>query len=264
MKALFFTLLLLLPPGAEAAKAKKKEAKLDPHKMSEAELRKAAESELRISTPSGKVVPLEAPESGMVSTEELVREAEKEPLATSEVEVGAQSFRPVGSGRISSAETYSYDGLSTKPMVLFGGRHWFLQRLRTSAPYRAGLSLQGGVSSHSMRIKTNRGYVYDDVRLNTLVGLVGPEAEYFLDGRRRFALGLRLGAGRLLSSQSAAASTINQSRSLGIWEGSAHLRFQPTRNFYLTTAYARRSNLGSAEGLGVQENNYQAFIGFGM
>ncbi|MGE3262378.1 MAG: hypothetical protein AB7K68_11410 [Bacteriovoracia bacterium] len=263
---MFFLFLLIAMPLAEA-KPKKNSAKPDPRQMSEIELRNTAESELRsVDLPKEKAAPLQTPsyDSGLVSTSEILREDEKEPLPASEMDLGAQAFRPVGTGRVSSGETYSFDGLSAKPMILLGGRHWLYQGLRTSVPARVGLGLQVGVSSSTLRIQTNRGFVYDNVRLNSFLAMVGPDAEYFLDRRRRLAVGARVAAGRMLLSQSAPNSSITQSRSVGAWEAGGHLRYQPTRSFFVNAAYARRATIGAGQGLGIQQNNYEALIGFGM
>jgi hypothetical protein len=263
MKLCSLILALLVLSTVASAKPKKK-LKPNPAKMSEVELRNTAESELHnVAIPKGAVIPMAAPDDALVSTD-ILREQAKEPLAASEFELGLQLYRPLGLGHVSSAETYSFAGLSAKPMLLAGGRHWFLQKLRTEVPIRVGLGFLGGLSTNTLRIQTNRGYVYDDVRLNSWLALVGPEAEYFLDGRRRFALGARVSAGRLLTTQAGGNSSINQSQGNGVWETEGHFRYQPSTAFFVRVAYARRANLGKNEGIQAQENNFEALIGFGM
>ncbi|MGZ3693620.1 MAG: hypothetical protein ACXWQO_05480 [Bdellovibrionota bacterium] len=259
-----FLAVLFVFAGIADAKPKKKGPKPDPSKMSSVELRNTAESELQnVAIPKGAKTPVAVPAEAMVSTDILHKEAQ-EPLAPSEVEAGVQAYRPIGSGKVSNAETYSFNGLSSKPMFLVGGRHWFYQALRTSTPIRAGLGFQGGLSSNVLNIQTSSGFVYDDVHLNSLLAMVGPEAEYFIDGRRHLAIGTRVAVGRLLSTQSSRNSTINQSQGSGIWEAGGHVRFQPSSSFFVRAAYARRANLGSTEGIRAQENNFEALIGFGM
>jgi hypothetical protein len=265
--SIILAVCLIVTATAEAKPKAPKPAKRTAADLTSVELHETAIQELQ-SVPAAEgaaVQPMAtSPGDALVSTAEALKEEVQEPLASSEIEIGAQSYRPLGSGQVAAGETYSYDHLSAKPMLLAGGRHWFYQGLRTSFPFRAGVGLQAGFSRNSMVIQTNRGFVYDDVHLNSIVALVGPEAEYFLDAKRRFGVGLRAAAGRLLSAQSATNTSITQSQSASIWEGSAHFRYQPSSSFFVKLAYARRANLGSGHGIRVQQNNYEAFVGFGM
>ena len=251
-----------------AAEAKPKTKAKKPKKaadLTSSELHSAAVEELAVPTQGKAVKPMAtSPDDALVSTAEALRQEAQEPYPASEVEFGAQSYHPVGTGTVAAGETYSYDRLSAKPMVLVGGRHWFYQRLRTSAPWRVGAALQAGFSRNSLSVQTTRGFVYNDVHLNSFLVLVGPETEYFLGAQRRFGLGIRLAAGRLLASQSATNTSITQSQSATSWEAGVHLRYQPSSGFFVKLGFARRSNFGDEQDLRVQQNNYEALAGFAM
>lgn len=265
MKFLVLFVLILFPFCAEAKKkpAAKAERK-DASTMTEAELRAMAESELRVEKPGDAIVPLRSPNSGMVSTDEILKRDLDEPFPASEFELGIQSYSPKGTGTISSGETYSYAGLRSRPLASAGFRHWFYQNLRSSRPWRVGGILQLSLSSNSLDVETSRGVNYQNVHLNTYLAKVGPEAEYFIDSRRHWAAGLGLGFSRIFAVQSGGSSSLNRSQDANAWEAGAHIRFQPFSGFFARLGYSRRGIVGESEGLGTQENNYGAFIGFGM
>ncbi len=249
--------LLLLSVTASAKK---------PEELTESDLKNLAEQELS-STPSGAVLkPFSLPEEndGLVSTAEAVREEEQEPLPSSEFELGGQPYRPVGQGRISASENYSYGALSEKPMLLLGGHYWFYQRLLSQRlPWRAGIAVQGGLASHLLKITTNQGRVYDDSRLNTLQLMAGPEVEFFV-WRHWLAAGLGGKVGRTFVSQSTRSTIMDHSQAANLWEAGLHVRVQPWRSVFARISVAKRGVLGTAGNLGAQENNYSALIGFGM
>jgi len=237
---------------------------VDTSKLTETQLKAIAERELNMVPASGSLSPFAAPDSGLVSTAEALRREVREPKNTSEFELGLQNFRPAGYGRISPTETYSYDSLSAKPMLLLGGRHWFIRRLAGPFPWRAGAGMEAGIASHELTIRTSRGTVHENVRLNHLLILAGPELELFFGPALRWAAGVKAMAGRAAATQASSLPSLDGTQDAGIWEGEAHIRFQPGQNFFARLAYARRGILGSSEGLGIQENNYAALIGFGM
>lgn len=259
---IFLPLFLGLLLAVSVSAAEKKDAKKKGDtRLSDTDLEDLAKQELRSLPARGKIAPPLAaePASALVSTEVLEEEI-TERFAASEFELGAQPYKPSGFGRISNTESYPLDRMNSSPMALMGLRQWFLNS-NGSRKWRAGLSLDAGLVSQSMKIRTQSGAVFDDVRLSTVIADLGPEAEYFFGP---VAFGLRAAAGRIFSVQSTNAPILNRSQQGGIWSLSPHLRYQPAKNFFAKLAYARRAILGGADGLGTQESNLMAFIGFGM
>lgn len=230
-------------------------------KYSDAELKDVAEKELRSTTPPGKGRPMEKP---FVSTE-ITEEERESSLSTSEFEFGAQAYRPEGTGRISDSETYPLGRLNSGVMPLIGLRYWYWNGgLEEASPWRSGLSLDGGIASHTLKIHTQSGAVHEDVRLSTVITTLGPEFERFLSGRRDLALGFRAAVGRIFTVQSTNAPVLNRSLQEGIWSVSSHLRYQHSKSFFAKLAYSYRAILGTTGGLGTQESNVMGLIGFGM
>lgn len=242
-------LFLVLISQAEGAEKKTK--------LSDTELQALARDELHSATPKGEApVPL-------VSTAEFLEEESPERFASSEFELGAQAYKPVGTGRVSATETYSLNRLSPGPMPLIGFRHWFYNGgMNEPGPWRYGASLSAGIASHTLKVRTQSGAVFDDVRLSTVVADLGPEAEYLV-GSSLF-LGGRAAVGRIFTVQSTNAPILNRSLEEGLWSLAGHLRYQPSRNFFAKLGFAYRAILGTSEGLGTQESNVLALIGFGM
>jgi hypothetical protein len=233
--------------------------------LSEAELKEFAERELE-SPPAGEntyLAPSFNSEAlGLISTQAL---EEKTPprWRKAEAELGVQMLRLRGTGRISQAEPYSLDKLSSRPMGLFGGRYWFWENGPGDAVlWRGGLGLSAGIATHEVKITTSQGVAYDDVRLNSFLLIAGPQAELFLS--RSWALGLSAQAGEALLTQSGRAAFLSRSQSAAVYEGGASVRFQPSTLFFSRLGYSRRGTFSSSKELGIQENNYALYLGIGI
>lgn len=237
-------LLLFLPLLGVSAPEKKV--------LSDQELRALAESELQ-----GEKKEEQAPVA-VVSTSVLEHE-EAPSWKKTEVELGFQSYRPLGKGRISPWETYSFDGLSAKPMLLLGAKYypWY-----QAGVWRSGVGFSLGAASHSLKIRTNQNRVYDDVRLTSFLMSVGPEGEYYLSSH--WAVGAAVHFGQVVVSQSGSYSSLASSQSAALWEADLHLRFQTMSGFFSRLGFSRRAILSSSKDLGVQENNYALFVGVGI
>jgi hypothetical protein len=251
-------LMLLLALTAQGAEKKKSEKAL-----SDSELQGIAKKELLSAPARGKAAPplsLEAPK--LVSTSDILAEENKDRFASSEMEIGVQAYKPEGTGRISNTETYPLNRLSAAPMARLGLRYWFKNAALSSGSFRYGASLDGGIASQSLKLRTQSGATFDDVRLSTALLELGPEVEFFMT--QSLALGLRVAAGRIFSVQATNAPVLNRSLQEGVWSISPHLRYQPTKNFFAKLGFAYRAILGNSEGLGTQASNVTALIGFGM
>lgn len=261
-----FLIFALLPFAAFAAPHSKSSKAKAPMQMNEQELRDFAQKELYTPPKGAALSPLKAPEqeTSLVSTAEVLKEEAEERHSPSEFEVGAQSYRPSGTGILYPTDTYPLDSLSAKPMILVGGRYWFFRSaLATSTPWRAGWGAKGGISSNTLQIKTARS-TYDNVKFNSFLLSSGPELEYFIDAGRSFAVGVSAQIGKLFAVQSTPTPIMDRTDSASIWEGEAHVRYQPSASLFGRLAYARRGVMGKRNTLSIQEDNYAAFIGFGM
>lgn len=263
MKTLLICLWIASATAFAAPKSNKKPTPpVSPADLSDTQLLNTAKTELDAPAAAGKIAPLNSPDTGLVSTAEAIRQEESEIYSVSEMEIGAQSYKPAGMKNKSAIDTYTLSGVAARPMLLVNGRKWFLRDgLRSSLPWRAGFGAGVGFTSNTVSLKTSLGKSYDNVRLNSLLLAAGPEGEIFY---RKFALGLAVKAGKVLFVQATPTPYLNKSEDSNFWEMTGSLRFQPTKAFYGKLAYSRRAGLGSAEGIQVQENSAAAFIGFGM
>jgi hypothetical protein len=197
--------------------------------------------------------------SGIVSMDFLPLSS-ADPRARSEFEIGAQLFRPVGLGNLAARESYRYDQLSQRPMGVAAVRHWFWAPL--NGRYRLGGQGQVGMVSHSFDLRSERGTPFNDLRVNSFLGVLGPEAEYFL--LPSLALGARAGVGQIFLSQSGPSSVLQESKDATFWEIGPSIRWQPGWGFFAKISWLRRSMIGSDRALGIQESNLSANIGIGM
>ncbi|NUM88987.1 MAG: hypothetical protein HUU37_07270 [Bdellovibrionales bacterium] len=253
MRSLVIAICVLAAGPAHAADRGKKD-------LSDADLMKAAASELEVSSPAVDGGGL--PSGATVVTDISSLEHDSQAFPSAEFSLGAVSHRPVGTGRISQTETYPLDRLSARPMMVAKVDRWFREASRKSRSVRWGAEFQLGAGWNDLVLHTTRGVTYDDVRLYSVLASVGPVVELVIPVWEGAGVGAVPSFGRQFLVQSTAAPVANGTLQGNFWQGAVYGKMLFTRSLFARLEHQRRGVIGSPDGLGIQRSGTLATMGF--
>ncbi len=180
-----------------------------------------------------------------------------------EFSLGAQRFRPMGTGVVSSTESYSLDSINSHWIGVLGVDRWWNSLNPDERGYRFGLGFSLGLGRQGMNLVSNTGTHYDGVSLTYILPTLGPIAEYYWPKGAGLALGLSAALGRQFLVQSTSAPIANQTLQANFFQGGPYFRMFFNRQIFGRLEYLYRTNWGHSD-LGIQKSNLLLSLGFGF